>query len=105
MDDMKRVLANNMIDAYRDGYRDGFAAGRSGWTPVEMELPKPEQPVIAAFDDGAVEGIGWQNWQKPEEDYDPFLYFYDYDVETESYKAHVVTHWMPMPAHPGEGKE
>jgi len=105
MFDLKQKLANNLIDAYKDGYKDGLKAGGMNWVPVDRALPVKGKPVIAAFDDNTVEGIGWQSWAEPDDDFDPFLYFTMFDEEHQTYNAHTVTHWMYMPNHPSEEEE
>lgn len=79
-----------------DSYESIYGVEIEGqWIPVSDRLPEPFTAVIAAFDNGDVESIGWQNWA---EDDSNLIYTdnNDWDLETH------VTHWMPLPKAPGE---
>ena len=67
------------------------------WISVEDELPEPETVVLAAFDDGEICTL-WQEWKNMTEA-DKFEY-----AATDWHLQHV-THWMPLPEPPKEGKD
>lgn len=68
------------------------------WVSISDRLPEPKSEVLVAFDDGEVLSL-WQNWAEDEAE-SKFMYALDHDWE----KWHTVTHWMPLPPAPEQGK-